>query len=535
MRAGSQGLGILTLALLSCSSVYAAGFTGTVAGPDGTPFRGAFVQAQNAQTKITVSVLTDNAGRYAIKDLPQGDYSLNIRAPGYSAAPKSGFALTATQTATQDFKLASGKVAWTDISQYQGQVLFPSAQGNTILKGKDVLVARCFACHGFQSRMASFTHDIDAWRDRVNYMRGAMHFFLDSQQPFTDQNAEDVTQYINLLFGKDSILPPSPADMPAYKSLVRNVSDEALKIVYVEYDIPAKNRMPWSAAQATDGSFWIPYYGAANRIGHLDPKTGAVEEFRVPNLDTAAIHSVVPADDGSVWLTQQGGNRLGRWDPKTKTITEFKDTYLPGREGVTSGGDKHTLRVDKQGRVWSTGRPFSMFDPKTGEYTKFMDVPTTYGLALDKDGNCWFTEYALNGKIGKVDAKTLKVTKYALPTEDGRPRRIQVADDGTIWFAEFKSGMIGRFDPKTEKMTEFPLPGPEATPYALGLGRDGRVWYSSEHLDVIGALDPKTGRVAEYPLPRSENTMREFFPDKEGRLWFGSPANNKVGYFTLAN
>jgi hypothetical protein len=33
---------------------------GTVTGPDGAAFRGAFVQARNATTKITVSVLSDN-------------------------------------------------------------------------------------------------------------------------------------------------------------------------------------------------------------------------------------------------------------------------------------------------------------------------------------------------------------------------------------------------------------------------------------------------------------------------------------------
>ena len=45
----------------------------------------------------------------------------------------------------------------------------------------------------------------------------------------------------------------------------------------------------------------------------------------------------------------------------------------------------------------------------------------------------------------------------------------------------------------------------------------------------------RTGHVTEYPLPQSENTMREFFTDLKGRMWFGSPANNKVGYFTLAS
>ena len=153
---------------------------------------------------------------------------------------------------------------------------------------------------------------------------------------------------------------------------------------------------------------------------------------------------------------------------------------------------------------------------------------------LDKDGNLWFAEYVEKGQIGKVDAKSLKVTKWKIPTADGRPRRIQIDPEGVVWFAEFKSGKIGRFDPKTETMKEFTLPGPEATPYALGLDRNGMVWYSSEHMDVVGALNPKTGRVTEYPYPHSENTMREFFADREGRMWFGSPANNKVGYFYLA-
>jgi len=308
-----------------------------------------------------------------------------------------------------------------------------------------------------------------------------------------------------------------------------------MQIVYVEYQIPGPNRMPWSAVEDRNGMYWIPYYGAANRIGRLNPKTGAVTEFRVPNDTTAAIHSAVPAADGSVWLTEQGANKLGRWDPTAQKITEFQDAYLPGKEGVTGGGDKHTLRVDAQGRVWATGRPMTVFDPRTGKYTRFNDIPTAYGLALDKDGNCWFAEYAQNGQIGKIDAKTLKVTKWKLPTADARPRRIQIAADGTIWFAEFKSGAIGRFDPKTTAMKEFPLPGPEATPYALGVDAAGMVWYSSEHMDVVGRLDPRNGHVTEFPFPQSENTMREFFTDSQGRMWFGSPANNKVGYFYLAS
>ena len=64
---------------------------------------------------------------------------------------------------------------------------------------------------------------------------------------FNDEKAEKVVSYVNQLFGENSTLPKSPADLPQYQSEVRPFSDEALKIVYVEYDMPGPNRMPWSA------------------------------------------------------------------------------------------------------------------------------------------------------------------------------------------------------------------------------------------------------------------------------------------------
>ena len=363
--------------------------------------------------------------------------------------------LTAEQNASYDFALQQGMVRWSDLSQYQGEVLFPEA------KGKDLLVGRCFACHGFQSRMASARRDEEGWRDRVAYMKESMHFFLGGVgSPFNDENAADVASYINSLFGEESVLPKSPAEMPKYKELVRSFDDDAMKIVYVEYELPGPSRMPWSAFPDKDGNYWMPYYGNANKIGRLDPKTGEVQEYPVPNQGTAAIHSAVPAADGSVWLTEQGSNKLGHWDPATRTITEFQDAYVPGKEGTVAGGSKHTLRIDAQGRVWATGRAAHRFRSEDEKFTQIKEIPSAYGLVLDKDGNCWFAEFVPNGKIGKVDAKTLKVTKWQPPTPDARPRRIQIDTDGTIWFAEFQAGKIGHFDPKTETFKEFALPGP---------------------------------------------------------------------------
>jgi streptogramin lyase len=87
--------------------------------------------------------------------------------------------------------------------------------------------------------------------------------------------------------------------------------------------------MPFSAAPDKDGYLWIPDFGVANKITRLDPKTGDMQDFSAPNVGTAAIHSAVPAPDGSVWLTEQASNKIGRWDPNTRTITEYQDAYTP--------------------------------------------------------------------------------------------------------------------------------------------------------------------------------------------------------------
>src|SRR3954470_11804854 len=108
-------LGVLGI-IFAASAADAATLTGTVTGPDGAPFRAAFVQARHAGLKMTVSVLTDNQGKYIVENLPAGDYTLGIRAIGYEADPKSAIKLTAEQNLAQDFALKTGLVGWTDIS-----------------------------------------------------------------------------------------------------------------------------------------------------------------------------------------------------------------------------------------------------------------------------------------------------------------------------------------------------------------------------------------------------------------------------------
>ena len=170
--------------------------------------------------------------------------------------------LAVDQKVSIDISLQKDAVRWKDISIYEGEQLLPEAEGKT------ALFDTCFACHGFETRMASVSRDESGWRDRVNFMVTTMHItssLVEDSLPI--KNKEDVISNLTSTFGPDSTLPKSPADIPKYQYVkLGPFRDEALKIVYTEYELPGPNRMPWSAAPDTNGNLWMPYFGDANKI-----------------------------------------------------------------------------------------------------------------------------------------------------------------------------------------------------------------------------------------------------------------------------
>src|SRR5260370_26594093 len=118
MRLADKVLVSLTLTVSLASSAFAATITGNVQGPDGKPFMGAFVVAENTQNKMTVSVLSDPQGRYHIGNLAAATYTVHITAIGYNSDPRTEVRLTGEQNASFDFALQKKRVRWSDLSTY---------------------------------------------------------------------------------------------------------------------------------------------------------------------------------------------------------------------------------------------------------------------------------------------------------------------------------------------------------------------------------------------------------------------------------
>jgi virginiamycin B lyase len=222
------------------------------------------------------------------------------------------------------------------------------------------------------------------------------------------------------------------------------------------------------------------YTGNGNgTIGHLDPATGKVVEYKAPSGGDP--HTLVLADQGVIWFTVQGGNRLGRLDTQTGSISEFK----------------------------AAGHP--------------------YGLALDKAGNVWFCEIGA-GKLGKLDPKTGTITELTLES-GSQPRRMATAPDGSLWVTLYGKGKLLHVDPVAAKvMHEYALPGgPNSGPYAVTVDGAGIVWANEFATDTIVRLDPQTGQMRPFPLPSKGVGIRKMIVDAEGRLWYMGSHNGRLG------
>ena len=76
---------------------------------------------------------------------------------------------------------------------------------------------------------------------------------------------------------------------------------------------------PHGLVEDKDGNIWFTGNHAA-LIGELDPKTGEVTEYPMPDPKVKDPHSLHFGPDGILWFTAQQSNVVGRLDTKTGEI-----------------------------------------------------------------------------------------------------------------------------------------------------------------------------------------------------------------------
>ena len=97
----------------------------------------------------------------------------------------------------------------------------------------------------------------------------------------------------------------------------------------------------------------------------------------------------------------------------------------------------------------------------------------------------------------------MALTEVKLPLEGTTVRRLDIAEDGMIWYVNSGLGRLGRYNPKTGEIKEWPSPsGPKSHPYAIAVV-DGIVWYNKFGMrpDPLVQFDPKTETFQSWAIP----------------------------------
>jgi virginiamycin B lyase len=117
-------------------------------------------------------------------------------------------------------------------------------------------------------------------------------------------------------------------------------------LVITEYPLPDPAARPRRIAIGKDDTVWYGDY-ARGYLGHLDPKTGKVEEFKSPGGEESRPYAIDVTYDGAVWYVETGDetkNVLVRFNPETK---KFLTWPIPG-----GGGTVRNMEIDKNGDLW---------------------------------------------------------------------------------------------------------------------------------------------------------------------------------------
>ena len=525
----------ISLALFGLSTAFAddkapAALTGQVISEAEGAMEGVVVTAHKDGSIVSVSVTTDARGRYAFPEnkLVPGEYKITIRAVGYEISVPTTADVVAEKTVTADIKLRKTRNLASQLSNAEWMMSIP---GNDEQKA---MLLDCTGCHTLE-RVVRSTHNVDEWMQVITRMKGYAFVstplkpqrMLDETRAGKPEDYRDMAEYLATI----NLSAVDRWDYPL-KTLPRP-SGRATRAIVTEYDMKRPTTQPHDVLLDQEGNVWYSDFGELF-ISKFDPKTLKLTEYQTKEFKPGAPVGNLSLEfdkDGKLWFDTMHQGAIGTIDPKTGEIKYYPlpPEWNDNRVQLNFVG----LRHDVDGKIWTksvgTVDVFRL-DLASGKWERFHPTETLppghrysiYQLISDSKNNVWMAEFE-DGYLGKIDAKTLKVTWFPLPSPHGRARRMEIDDQDRILVTEYRANKVALFDTKTEQFTEYDLP-PLTFPYRAQIDQNGELWTGGMSADRVVRLDPKTDTVVEYLMPSGTN-MRTVYVDNSTTpvtFWVGS-------------
>ncbi len=508
--------------------------TGLVSSAEEGAMEGVLVSAKKTGSTITTTVFTDENGRYQFpaSRLAPGRYTIRIRATGYDLAGPNSVDIPASDPVTLDLKLQKTTDLAAQLTNAEWLMSFP---GTPEQKSS---IQNCSHCHTFEpivrshhnaaefeqvlERMSHYTPESFPLMPQPHFgsRTGGGELNMEQQAQLSAARRAQA-EYLATL--NQSSGPSWSYELKAFP----RVKGLANKAIITEYDLPQRTRQPHDVVVDSAGMVWYAAFGEPI-LGKMNPKTGAITEYPMPVLKPHNVIGNLDVEfdkDQNLWIAMTFQAAIAKFDRKTDKFQIYKlppeldgdyreitfvapqHSYVDGKVWLTDAGSYTQMRLDLASGKWETFEPFPI--PR----------PNVYQIISDEQNNLYLDVMGRQD-IGRIDARTGKITFYPTPTPHSAPRRGMLDSEGRLWFGENRGNKIGMFDTKTQKFQEWASPVPEYFPYDVTADKNGEVWAIGEFADSILRLNPRTGQFTEYPMPQFTNMRRAFVDNSTSPVTF---------------
>lgn len=304
------------------------------------------------------------------------------------------------------------------------------------------------------------------------------------------------------------------------------------------YNIPTANSEPTNIITVGPGQVWYTLQNA-NAIGKLVVTNGnaSFNQYSPPTANSAPYD--LAYDGQFIWFTERQGNKIGRLNPATGAITEYP---IP-----TPNSEPMGIAISPNGHVWfveRTGNKIARFKPASGtfdEYAYTVAGAFPEDVATSSDDSIWFTAPGLNLVVHFMPDKAPSQRFEPAPVLDfglqpWPPARIAVLSD-IPWITAPSKDFVGRYAPGTLNYWRwFELVNDGTGVRGIYLQRSGNrylTWFTEPEGNRIGLLMSHSDSanvitLFEQPLPGINSQPEGITVDSSGTAWITAPGANAI-------
>jgi streptogramin lyase len=259
------------------------------------------------------------------------------------------------------------------------------------------------------------------------------------------------------------------------------------------------------------------------------------EPLRSPN-------SIYVAIDRSIWFGEVG-------------LRGVAHLFLNGTLSEYAWPSSHSIPADRcydlsemwglaswHGLIWasdSANQRILGLDPSVDRFdTISLSNGTLPGfIAIDLEGNLWFTESSPPARLGEVNGATGLVSYYSMPEPDQFSSSLLFRDETRAYVTTVNPdtdlGHLFVFDPTAPVLSFKQVDHNETLlgPYSMALAQGG-IWVSEHHASNIAFLDSASGKWTFYPTstdPRIPLSLPYFLQANGTQVWFNEHDAGKLG------